>query len=1043
MSDLFADLSAALGGTYRLERELGGGGMSRVFLAEETALGRKVVIKVLPPDMAVSVNQDRFRREMQVVARLQHPHVVPLLNAGLAGELLWYSMPFVEGESLRARIERSGELPVAEAARLLREVAEALDHAHTHGVVHRDIKPDNVLLSGGHAMVTDFGVAKAVSESGAAGALTSVGFALGTPSYMAPEQATADPHTDERADLYALGAMAYEMLTGQPPFTGPSPQAVLAMHITKAPALVSEVRPAIPPVLSAVVMRCLEKRPADRFQRARELLPHLDAYLTPSGGTLATSVTSGALPPAPSASVIAQHPVRVAMLFALGSLAVLSVVYWLTQRLGLPDWVLPVAIALLLIGLPIVVWASRQERQRALARDTGEHPVTPSGPLGQLTTVRGALRGGALAFAGLVAGAGAFMALRAAGIGPFATLVSAGVLSSRDRLVLADFENRTPDSTLGQTVTEALRIDLTRSPVVRLLEPSDVSAALQRMKREGVTALTPSLAQEVAVREGAKATIAGDIAPVGVGFVLSARVVSADDGRTLFAERESAEDASKLIAAVDRLSRKVREGIGESLRTIRSGNRLEEVSTPSLEALRKYSQAERLADQGKPEQAATLINEALRLDSNFAMAWRKKGVLLGNSSTDPAGEIAAVQRAYALRDRLPERERLIATAYYHAVVDRDRRSQIAAYQELLQRWPDDVTALNNVAIALNEELRYREAEAATRHGVEVSPGTGTMWFNLIEALTLQGNLAAADSTLRRWEEVDPSAGVRWFVGARLGWAKQDFAMVVTYADSAIRSDQIGRQAAGRGFRSSVHRVHGQLVDAARLLRERQELDAKRGAGRYAASTIQTHTEIVLGAGPGAGVRYLDSILTRYPLDSVAPLNRPYAQLATAYARAGAVARAERLMEEFEKVVPEVLRNTPERTIAQGAIAQARGDHERAIAAFRQSQIQEGCQVCRLHEIAESFEAMKQPDSALANYEKMVIAPEPPLPSGSDLTLPIAYRRLGELYEARGDTKKALENYGKFVELWKDADASLQPRVAEVRKRIAELSAKER
>jgi serine/threonine-protein kinase len=233
--------------------------------------------------------------------------VVPLLNAGLAGELLWYSMPFVEGESLRTRLDRGGELPVAEAARLLREVAEALDHAHAHGVVHRDIKPDNVLLSGGHAVVTDFGVAKAVSEAGAGGTLTSVGLALGTPAYMAPEQATADPHTDERADIYALGAMAYEMLTGAPPFTGPNPQAVLAGHITRAPTMASSVRPAIPPVLNAVIMRCLEKRPADRFQKARDLIPHLDAYLTPSGGTLATSAS----PAMPAASSEAAGPPRV------------------------------------------------------------------------------------------------------------------------------------------------------------------------------------------------------------------------------------------------------------------------------------------------------------------------------------------------------------------------------------------------------------------------------------------------------------------------------------------------------------------------------------------------------------------------------------------------------------------------------------------------------------------------------------------------------------------------------------------------------------
>ena len=187
-------------------RELGGGAMSRVFVAEETELGRQVVIKVLPPELAASLSLDRFRREIHVAASLQHPHIVPLLSAGQAGDLLYYSMPLVEGESLRARLRRDGELPVAETVRILRDVADALSYAHRHGVVHRDIKPDNVLVSDGHALVTDFGVAKALDEARHS-VLTSAGLALGTPAYMAPEQAAADPHVDHRADIYAVGAV--------------------------------------------------------------------------------------------------------------------------------------------------------------------------------------------------------------------------------------------------------------------------------------------------------------------------------------------------------------------------------------------------------------------------------------------------------------------------------------------------------------------------------------------------------------------------------------------------------------------------------------------------------------------------------------------------------------------------------------------------------------------------------------------------------------------------------------------------------------------
>ncbi|HWP36047.1 MAG TPA: serine/threonine-protein kinase, partial [Gemmatimonadales bacterium] len=228
-SDLQSRLQSAVGITYRVARELGGGGMSRVFLAEETELGRKVVIKVLPPEMSAGVNVDRFRREIQLAAKLQHPHIVQLLTAGAAGDLLYYVMPFIQGESLRARLAREGELPISEAARILREVVDALAYAHRHGVVHRDIKPDNVLLSEGHAVVTDFGVAKAVSEStGAGSSLTSLGVALGTPAYMAPEQAVADPHVDHRADIYAVGVLAYEMLCGRLPFAASTPQGLLA-----------------------------------------------------------------------------------------------------------------------------------------------------------------------------------------------------------------------------------------------------------------------------------------------------------------------------------------------------------------------------------------------------------------------------------------------------------------------------------------------------------------------------------------------------------------------------------------------------------------------------------------------------------------------------------------------------------------------------------------------------------------------------------------------------------------------------------------------
>jgi tetratricopeptide (TPR) repeat protein len=289
MTELSARLQDALGTAYRVERELGGGGMSRVFVAEETRLARRVVIKVLPPDLALEMRIDRFNREIQLSASLQHPHIVPLLAAGGYEDLLYYTMPFVEGEPLRARLAREGELPVRDAVRILKDVADALAYAHARGVVHRDIKPDNVLLSGHHAVVADFGVAKAVSQAKTESGLTSVGVALGTPAYMAPEQAAGDPNIDHRADIYAFGAMAYEMLTGRSPFAGMAPHQMLAAHVTEPVVPITDKRPALSPALAELVMACLAKNPADRPQSANEILQALEGMATPSGSVAITS----------------------------------------------------------------------------------------------------------------------------------------------------------------------------------------------------------------------------------------------------------------------------------------------------------------------------------------------------------------------------------------------------------------------------------------------------------------------------------------------------------------------------------------------------------------------------------------------------------------------------------------------------------------------------------------------------------------------------------------------------------------------------------
>ena len=285
-------LNAALAGVYRIERELGAGGMATVYLARDIKHERDVALKLLREDLSASIGAGRFLREIKIAAQLQHPHILPLLDSGEADGRLYFVMPYVKGQSLRERLARDGELPVHEAVRLLVEIVDALAEAHAHGIVHRDIKPDNVMLSGRHALVTDFGVAKAISEATGRNTITTLGIAVGTPTYMSPEQAVADPHIDHRSDIYAVGVVAYEMLTGQPPFVGGSPQQVLAAQVTVVPDRVSKHRAAIPAALDQIVTRCLEKRPSDRFQTATELLAALEPLATPS-----TGMTPAELPP--------------------------------------------------------------------------------------------------------------------------------------------------------------------------------------------------------------------------------------------------------------------------------------------------------------------------------------------------------------------------------------------------------------------------------------------------------------------------------------------------------------------------------------------------------------------------------------------------------------------------------------------------------------------------------------------------------------------------------------------------------------------------
>jgi serine/threonine-protein kinase len=292
-------LAQALAEHYTIDRELGRGGFATVFLAQDRRHDRPVALKVLHPEIAASLGADRFKQEIRLAARLQHPHILSVHDSGEANGQLWFTMPFVEGESLRDRLNRERQLPVAEAVRIAREIAGALDYAHRHGVVHRDIKPENILMSDGHALVADFGIARALEG----GAVTQTGMVIGTPTYMSPEQA-GGAAVDARTDVYSLGAMLYEMLVGEPPFTGPTTAVILGRVMTETPRPIRNTRPSTPAALEAIVNRALARLPADRFSTAADFAAALDVPLGESG------ITPQIGPPITQPTAVTSAPAR-------------------------------------------------------------------------------------------------------------------------------------------------------------------------------------------------------------------------------------------------------------------------------------------------------------------------------------------------------------------------------------------------------------------------------------------------------------------------------------------------------------------------------------------------------------------------------------------------------------------------------------------------------------------------------------------------------------------------------------------------------------
>lgn len=752
--------------------------------------------------------------------------------------------------------------------------------------------------------------------------------------------------------------------------------------------------------------------------------------------------------------------------FAASSWVVLQVIDVLIQQGVLPAWVFKGGLFLLLLGLPVVLaTAFVQEGGPAAGEPLNEAPSeaagidsSPSAPspsadsasgagpshVGESPphrfgahryfTWRNAILGGVGAFALLGVASAGYMTMRTMGIGSPGTLLAQGKLEEGAAVLLADFESPA-DAELGDVVTRTLRVDLLQSPAIRVLEPADLVPALERMQRDRSARITPELATELAEREGYAAVITGDIAAAGSGYVLTASILGGEGFRSLAGFRQTARSDAELVDAIERLSRAIRDKVGESLRSVRSGPSLAQVTTASLPALRAYTRAYEAEAVGDFRTALEEYERAVALDSTFAMAYRKVAANLANLGIRRPEMRHASRRAWELSHRLTEMERHLATGGYHEVVSGDIEAAARAYEQVLRIDPTNTAARNNLGAQYRHQGRFEEAERLLTRALQdesVWPLWGQLAMTRFSLGDYAGAMATLDSAyvaLQEWNRA--FAFQAQFAAAQGDFAAADSLLSVLEARASTPHDRtLLRQG-----RLRLATVRGRLREAERAL------DAPGGELQMAdpAYLAIRRAELRLLRGDtAAAVRLVRETFAAH--GESGDLEIP--ALLDVLIEARATTAAAELMAAWDSIVPPDERGNWGRIFTElmtGRVENLRGDHEAALSTLEALLHCCGGHARLVHyAIARTYDDMGQADRAIAAFEAGLAHQ---YPYRTELVeLPYTLRRLGELYEATGDAEKAIEYYGRFVELWRDADPELQPRVREARERMERVRA---
>ncbi len=721
--------------------------------------------------------------------------------------------------------------------------------------------------------------------------------------------------------------------------------------------------------------------------------------------------------------------------YAGASFGVLQVADIFVDRLGLPDWTFFGLLLVMIAGVPVVLATAMVQ--------AGEKSLR----MKELFSWKNTSLAGVVALAGLVLAVGGFMGARALGIGPVGSLVAAGVIDRDEAILIADFHSPTGDVLLAGAITEAFRIDFEQSPVVRVVAPGAVRDALLRMQREPDTPLTAELARELALREGIKAIVLGEINRVGAGSIISVRLVSPDSEEAIVSYRETISDDGEVIAAVDRLSNRLRERMGESLRSIRGGEPLEQVSTSSLTALRRYSQAVRALDMERD--IATGINyleEAIAEDSTFAMAWRKLGVIKSNENY-PAEEVHhALTRAYELSDRLTERERLLTRATYYNAVTGEQERAMSTYRALLDLYPNETTALNNLAVIHVARGERTQAAGLLRRALQADSSSILYYTNLAYQEMSLDEWDQAETTLRALRRRFPDLAATDQLMARASWVQGRYGEAEEMLRQALehpRATDSDRIDALYGL-AALAIFQGRGEEGFRRMEQVQEVQRRTGMTVGPAQGVQMRAfyALVVEQDTVGAVRFVDDFLAREHLPDAAALEGAHLALSSFYRQAGRDDQARLWFDRFDRIVgpnPPNAYLASQRDIMAWYFRFRDGDEAGTLEWARRKVREDPDSPDARSLLAMLHELQGSPDSAAVQYEAYLNTPAAIRIQNESMIHPWVLERLGSLHEELGNRERAREFYLRFADLWAGADPPLQPRVQRARERAAALA----